>query len=94
MDVLNTELEQILAAKKKRRLELSRKAFPEKIRMLVELQKMLAPLERRRGRNVRVWEIEDSVDVDTTPVRNQSLKKENLQGNRVSAPTSAGTPRG
>ena len=46
-----------IAAKALRRRELAAKSFPEKIRMLVALQKMLAPIERKRGRNVHVWEI-------------------------------------
>jgi hypothetical protein len=55
---LGTEMKEIIAAKKRRRQQLARESFPEKIRKLVELQKMLAPLERKRGRNVRVWEID------------------------------------
>jgi len=51
-------MEKIIAAKKRRRQSLAQESFPEKIRKLVQLQKMLAPLERKRGRKVRVWKID------------------------------------
>ena len=59
MDPTDTDLNRILVAKQRRRAQLAAKTFPEKIRLLVALQKMLAPLERARGRHVRVWEIEE-----------------------------------
>ena len=61
MAQLTTEMEKIVAAKARRRQQLAQKSFPEKIRMLVELQKLLAPIEQARGRNVRVWEIHQIV---------------------------------
>ena len=57
MAELSPEMEKIVAAKARRRRELAAMSFPEKIRMLVALQKMLAPIERKRGREVHVWDI-------------------------------------
>jgi hypothetical protein len=50
-------MKEIIDAKARRRRKLAAKSFPEKIRMLVALQKMLAPIERKRGRDVHVWDL-------------------------------------
>ena len=52
------ELTRILAAKEARRKKLARLPFPEKVKAVVQLQQMAAPLLRQRGRNVRVWDLE------------------------------------
>ncbi len=48
----------LVAAKEARRLRLAHLPVEEKIRNLVHLQAMAAPILRQRGRNVRVWRIE------------------------------------
>ena len=42
------------------RRERARLPFPEKIRILVELQKRQAPILAARGKKSIVWDIEDS----------------------------------
>ena len=53
------ELIRLIAAKKRRRRELAALPFAEKVRIVVQLQKMVEPIMRARGRVVRVWEIAD-----------------------------------
>ena len=47
----------LFRAKERRREALARLPFPEKVRAVVELQKMAAPILRARGRDVKPWEI-------------------------------------
>ncbi|MCX7013443.1 MAG: hypothetical protein NTW86_12960 [Candidatus Sumerlaeota bacterium] len=54
---MNKELKTILEAKEARRRDLAALPIEEKIRILVRLQRMAAPIERAKGRDVRVWEI-------------------------------------
>ena len=51
------EIARIFAAKEARRRKLARLPFPEKVKAVVQLQRMAAPLLRKRGRNVRVWDV-------------------------------------
>jgi hypothetical protein len=51
------EIQRLFDAKEARRRELALLPFPEKVRLVVELQKMTAPVYRARGRNVREWVI-------------------------------------
>ena len=60
MDTLSTEVAGLFAAKEARRHRLAKLPFPEKVRAVVCLQRMVAPVLRARGRQVRVWTIEDS----------------------------------
>lgn len=60
MDTLSTEVAGLFAAKEARRHRLAKLPFPEKVRAVVRLQRMVAPVLRARGRQVRVWTIEDS----------------------------------
>lgn len=55
---MNPELEKILARKQARRQWLAALGFAEKIRVLVRLQAMAAPIQRAKGRSVRVWPLE------------------------------------
>ncbi len=57
MDELNREVARLFAAKEVRRRRLAALPFPEKIRMLVQLQRMAAPILRARGRDVQPWNI-------------------------------------
>lgn len=60
MDDLKPEIARLIAAKERRRRELAALPFPEKVRIVVRMQKMVAPILRARGLPARVWEIEDS----------------------------------
>jgi hypothetical protein len=51
-------IQRLFDAKEARRRDLARLPFPEKVRLVVELQKMAAPVYRARGRNVHEWVIE------------------------------------
>jgi hypothetical protein len=57
MDNLKPEIARLIAAKEARRRQLARLPFPEKVKAVVQLQRMAAPLLRQRGRHVRVWEL-------------------------------------
>jgi hypothetical protein len=60
MDSLNPAIARVLAAKEERRRRLATLPFPEKVRAVVRLQRMAAPVLRARGKRVRVWTIERS----------------------------------
>ena len=47
----------LFEAKEARRRRLAGMSFPEKVKVLVRLQEMAAPVLRQRGRNVQVWRI-------------------------------------
>ena len=55
VDNLRPEIARLIAAKEQRRLKLAALPFPEKVRIVVKLQQMAAPLLRARGRAVSVW---------------------------------------
>ena len=59
MDNLKPEIARLLAAKEARRRQLARLPFPAKVKAVVQLQRMAAPLLQQRGRRVRVWELAD-----------------------------------
>jgi hypothetical protein len=58
METLNPEIGRLLAAKEARRQRLAALPFPEKVRAVVQLQIMAAPILRARGKIVRVWRLE------------------------------------
>ncbi len=58
MDRVNTNVAALIAAKQVRRRKLAGLPFPEKVRAVVRLQRMAAPLWRARGKKVHVWKIE------------------------------------
>jgi|GEM_PF-1760550 len=49
---------QILAGKQLRRHEMARWPIEEKLRAVVRLQELAAPILRQRGRTVRCWQLE------------------------------------
>jgi hypothetical protein len=61
MDVLKPEIARLLAAKEARRRKLASLPFPEKVRAVVRLQEMAAPVLRARKIKVRVWNLDDYV---------------------------------
>lgn len=58
MDNLRPEIARLIAAKEERRHKLARLPFPEKVRIVVRLQQMAAPLLHARGLQARVWRLE------------------------------------
>lgn len=60
MDNLNPEIARLFAAKEARRRRLARMPFPDKVRAVVQLQRMAAPLLRLRGRHARVWMLDET----------------------------------
>jgi hypothetical protein len=46
----------LFRAKAARRQRLAALPYCEKVRMVVQLQRMVAPLLRQRGRTVRIWD--------------------------------------
>ena len=59
-----TNMTKTWAAKTERRRQLARLPMPEKIRIVAQLQAMCAPIERAKGREVRIW----NMDVGEHPV--------------------------
>lgn len=58
MDHMNAELERILEAKRERRLKLASLPYPEKVRILVKMQRMAYPLVAKRNPRACVWKVE------------------------------------
>ena len=61
MQNLTSEIARLFAAKEARRRRLAAVSFPEKVRAVVRLQEIAAPLLRARGRKVRVWMLDNRV---------------------------------
>lgn len=59
MESLTPEIARVLAAKEARRRKLAALPFPDKVRAVVRLQQMVAPILRARGLQVHVWKLED-----------------------------------
>lgn len=53
------DLTRMLSGKQHRRHELARLPIDEKLRAVVRLQEMAAPILRLRGKTVRCWKLED-----------------------------------
>ena len=54
---MDPEIARLFAAKEARRQRLARLPFAEKVKLVVQLQRMAAPLLRQRGKQVRVWSL-------------------------------------
>ena len=63
VDIVSPDVMRLLAAKEARRRKLAGLSFPDKVRAVVRLQRMVEPLWRARGRRIHVWKIEEP----TTP---------------------------
>jgi hypothetical protein len=57
MERLKPEIETLFRAKQQRRKKLVALPFPEKVRAVVRMQQMAAPVLLARGKSVRVWEL-------------------------------------
>jgi len=56
---METLIDRLMAAKEQRRRKLAALPFPEKVRLVVKLQQIAAPLWRARGLTARVWSLEN-----------------------------------
>jgi hypothetical protein len=57
---VSAEIAKIFAAKEQRRQMLARLPFPEKVRAVIQLQKMASVILRARGKSVRPWSVATS----------------------------------
>jgi hypothetical protein len=64
MDKIDPETKRILTAKENRRQKLASLPYPEKVRAVVQLQRMAVPLLRNRNKRVCIWQI-DSLEVSS-----------------------------
>ncbi len=55
VDNLKPEIARLITAKEQRRQKLAALSFPEKVRIVVQLQEMAAPVLRARGRRAPIW---------------------------------------
>jgi hypothetical protein len=58
MDPVKSDFDRSLSQKLSRRSRLAALPFEEKVRMVVELQKMQEPILRARGKNIKVWSLD------------------------------------
>ena len=58
VDALRPEVARLFAAKEQRRQQLAALPFSHKVRLVVQLQQMAAPILRARGRLIRVWSLD------------------------------------
>ncbi len=57
VESLNPSIKRLFEAKEDRRRELAALPFPEKVKIIIRLQRMAEPILRRRGQNVTVWRL-------------------------------------
>ncbi len=55
---MTDEIRRILTKKEERRRALAALPFEEKVRLLVRMQVMIAPIQRAKGRSVRIWPLQ------------------------------------
>jgi hypothetical protein len=63
MESLTPEIARLIAAKEARRRKLAALPFPDKVRAVMRLQQMAAPILLARGLQVRVWNLEKGSSV-------------------------------
>ena len=52
---LRPEIVRLFDASENRRKQLAALPFPEKVRMVIQMQQMVEPILRARGRSIRIW---------------------------------------
>ena len=55
---LKPEIVRLFDAQENRRKQLAALPFPEKVRMVIQMQQMVAPILRARGRAIRIWHVD------------------------------------
>jgi len=61
VDTVENTMAKLLRDKEARRGKLARLSFEEKVRIVVELQKIQEPILRARGIDVKVWDLSDEL---------------------------------
>jgi hypothetical protein len=62
LEPLRPEVARLLPAQERRR-QLAALPFPAKVRSVVRLQQIAAPISRARGRQVRLWSVDTGVSL-------------------------------
>lgn len=57
MDPVSPEIQKLFLAKARRRKQLAALPWPEKVRILIRMQRMIVPLVRHRDPRACVWNI-------------------------------------
>lgn len=57
VEALKAEFDRVVAAKAERRRRMAALPFLEKVRILVQMQRMTAPLTRGKNPRARVWDL-------------------------------------
>jgi hypothetical protein len=55
---LKPEIVRLFDAHENRRKQLAALPFPEKVRMVIQMQRMVEPILRGRGRSIRIWQVD------------------------------------
>ncbi len=63
VDTLRPDIARLFAAKERRRQRLAALPFPHKVCLVIQLQRMAAPIFRARGQLVRVWPLDAGLSV-------------------------------
>ena len=84
LDGVSAEIARIFAAKEQRRQALARLPFPEKVRAVIELQKMVATILRARGKVVRPWDVTAASEKNSSASTPTNPGRIDLKEKRVS----------
>lgn len=60
---INAEVTMLFRAKHDRRCRLAALPYPEKVRVVVQLQRMAVPVLKNRNPRARVWQIDKATDM-------------------------------
>ncbi len=52
------EIDRLFKAYEQRRQRLADLPFPQKVRLVIQMQRMVEPILRARGRPIRIWQID------------------------------------
>lgn len=61
---IDAEVTMLLRAKHDRRRRLAALPYPEKVRAVVQLQRMTVPILKNRDPRARVWQIDKATDMN------------------------------
>ncbi len=51
-----SEIDRLFKAHEQRRQRLADLPFPQKVRLVIQMQRMVEPILRARGRPIRIWQ--------------------------------------
>ncbi|MCF7809684.1 hypothetical protein K9N50_01710 [bacterium] len=61
---MSSASERVFAAKSARHKRLAKLPIHEKVRILIQMQKVAAPILKKRGKEVRVWKIYEIMKIE------------------------------